>query len=683
MFEMVNGGCNDFMMSMCGPLSGGGGTVSSPYKYAVKNGYTGTEEEFVALFMYDCKEEVAELKEALSDKVPKKDYAPETKTESMTQPVGKDESGKLWTTVPEKVSAFENDAGYLTAEDIGGNFDLTGYATEQFVRDGYQPKGNYLTEHQDISGKLDANKLPEAINDALAQAKASGEFDGADGQPGAKGDKGDKGDPGEKGEQGVQGIPGEKGDKGDKGDTGAPGADGAKGEKGETGTTGAPGEPGKDGADGKSAYSYAKDGGYTGTEEEFAQKMAAEMPQKLPNPHVLTINGQTYDGSAPVEVTISGGGGTSIEQVLSDNLFDKSTAVLGKGFYHSSSGTTLIDAPDNYYAYVELRGAGTYRTKVSEAHHGESYAQRVPLLNADKTWIRNITGTIADTGDDTAWDLEFTVTQDMVDEGAVYYPLTIDKKNIDTVMMVKDREYPTEYIPFGYIEVETEVDFNELQTNVLYEKTAVFLGASICAGTTVGTDSEYYGYGWAGLIGEANGMVWKNYGRNGGTITPLSSVDTARWVPTQVDSAFAAYPNADYVIFEGGCNDADTMQDALLGEISSDYATFDETTFSGAFESLVLKLLTKFPTAKIGYVIPQKMYAVNDHSAAGHVHRRFFDRAIEICEKWGIPYVDLWKGNPLNPKLPTASTFYTDGQHLTLAGYQRITPQIEAFMRSL
>ena len=36
----------------------------------------------------------------------------------------------------------------------------------------------YLTHHQDISGKLDANKLPEAVNEALAQAAASGEFDG-------------------------------------------------------------------------------------------------------------------------------------------------------------------------------------------------------------------------------------------------------------------------------------------------------------------------------------------------------------------------------------------------------------------------------------------------------------------------------------------------------------------------
>ena len=50
-------------------------------------------------------------------------------------------------TVPTKVSAFENDKGYLT-------------------------------QHQDISGKLDKSELTSAINTALAQAKESGEFDG-------------------------------------------------------------------------------------------------------------------------------------------------------------------------------------------------------------------------------------------------------------------------------------------------------------------------------------------------------------------------------------------------------------------------------------------------------------------------------------------------------------------------
>ena len=77
-------------------------------------------------------------------------------------------------TVPTKVSAFENDKGYLT-------------------------------QHQDISGKLDASVLPTAINTALAQAKASGEFDGQPGEKGEKGEKGDKGDKGDKGEQGAEG----------------------------------------------------------------------------------------------------------------------------------------------------------------------------------------------------------------------------------------------------------------------------------------------------------------------------------------------------------------------------------------------------------------------------------------------------------------------------------------------
>ena len=64
------------------------------------------------------------------------------------------------------------------------------------------------------------------------------------------------------------------------------------------------------GADGKSAYAYAVEGGYTGTEAEFAAKLAAE---KFANPNALTFTGAvsaTYDGSAPVSVEIPSGGGS-------------------------------------------------------------------------------------------------------------------------------------------------------------------------------------------------------------------------------------------------------------------------------------------------------------------------------------------------------------------------------------
>lgn len=56
------------------------------------------------------------------------------------------------------------------------------------------------------------------------------------------------------------------------------------------------------GETGKTAYEYAVDGGYTGTEEEFAAKLAEELPAALKNPNALTINGTAYDGSEAVAV---------------------------------------------------------------------------------------------------------------------------------------------------------------------------------------------------------------------------------------------------------------------------------------------------------------------------------------------------------------------------------------------
>ena len=71
------------------------------------------------------------------------------------------------------------------------------------------------------------------------------------------------------------------------------------------------------GPQGKSAYAYAVEGGYTGTEAEFAAKLAEEMPDRLPNPNALTFSGAvtgSYDGSAPlsVEIPSGGGGGSSV-----------------------------------------------------------------------------------------------------------------------------------------------------------------------------------------------------------------------------------------------------------------------------------------------------------------------------------------------------------------------------------
>lgn len=154
-------------------------------------------------------------------------------------------------------------------------------------------------------GALSYETLKPAVDTALAQAKESGEFDGADGQDGVTPTIGDNGN-WYLGETDT-GMPsrGEKGDKGDKGDKGS---------------------------GGKSAYQYAVEGGYTGTEAEFAAKLAQEMPLTLPNPNALTFTGAvtgSYDGSAPVTVEIP----EAVTDEHINNLINTALGVIENGTY--------------------------------------------------------------------------------------------------------------------------------------------------------------------------------------------------------------------------------------------------------------------------------------------------------------------------------------------------------------
>lgn len=84
--------------------------------------------------------------------------------------------------------------GYTWAAVSGGSVDVDATLTKA----GYAADAKAAGDA--IEKKLDATALHTAINDALAQAKASGEFDGA------KGDKGDTGPEGPKGADGKDGA---------------------------------------------------------------------------------------------------------------------------------------------------------------------------------------------------------------------------------------------------------------------------------------------------------------------------------------------------------------------------------------------------------------------------------------------------------------------------------------------
>lgn len=108
------------------------------------------------------------------------------------------------------------------------------------------------------------------VNNGVLQG-AQGET-GPQGPAGPQGEAGPQGPQGGTGPAGPAGPQGEAGPQGPKGDTGPAGPQGATGARGPTGATGATGAAG---ANGKSAYQYAKDGGYTGTEAAFQALMGS------------------------------------------------------------------------------------------------------------------------------------------------------------------------------------------------------------------------------------------------------------------------------------------------------------------------------------------------------------------------------------------------------------------------
>lgn len=223
---------------------------------------------------------------------------------------------------------------------------------------------------------------------------------------------------------------------------------------------------------------------------------------------------------------------------------------------------------------------------------------------------------------------------------------------------------------------------NEYNLNPLYGKKVSFIGDSICAGS-----SETYLGGYGKIIADRNNMTYENLAKGGATVTAetySSSTGNAKgWICRMVENMSA---DADYAIVEGGLNDAWQYSDhgtIEIGEISNGYnATLDETTYCGAFESMLKQLVTKFQGKKIGYIAVPKLMDLYDSNLNAP---NFYHIALECCAKWGVPVCDLNTIIPPFKYIKTLGTVYTaDGSHPTHEGYLKYyCDPIEAWMKTL
>lgn len=402
------------------------------------------------------------------------------------------------------------------------------------------------------------------------------------------------------------------------------------------------------------------------------------------------------------------------EESASPNLFNKDAeGVVRDAFINTGNGAEVSYVGRFCSDYIPVDIGETYAF-LTDYSFAAASSLKLACYSVDKIYIGVLQVNEIDTSDDTAYKVRVVVEQSAfkreyasgivhtVDDVA-FVRATHSLAEINSYMFVVGSEYPDKYIPFG--STESLADNITQAGNPLYAKTIIWDGDSICAGKAF-DDADG---AWAGRIAERNSMTYKNYAVGGGTITENvvdGSGNTKHSVSANLDTMYAEYPDADYIILEGGTNDADILGDRRNNVAVARFGTFTEAdfngnydadTFCGALENIFFRATNYWKGKKIGFIVAQKMgRSTIGYTAETHNRRNYFETAMAICEKWGIPVLNLWDDCYLNPTLPhhytngatweankAAGNLYADGQHLLSAGYDYTADIVNSWLKTL
>lgn len=359
------------------------------------------------------------------------------------------------------------------------------------------------------------------------------------------------------------------------------------------------------------------------------------------------------------------------------NLFNCDSDLNLIGYYFGASGSLNAHAEYSVSHPIKVKGGNTYKFLYDAAMLGGN--TRVFVYDVFDGSVTPMLGGLD--GD----YLTYTPAEDC------YIKVNLGGLDVNSFMVCKADEYPAEYVPFTIV-LDDAVEISERQ------KEAILNGASKPSNPLIGKklsvngDSICYGAGYTGgyakIIGERNDMTVQNIGVGGGTIAINGSRHCISRTIENMDA------NADFAIVEGGVNDASLS--APLGGLSDGFAaTLDDTTFYGAFESMLKKLLIRFAGKKVGYIAVHQMtakYRVSDDPETS-----YYWAAKKCCEKWGVPFLDLntsvppfgvfkWRSGT-DEGLVALTDAYTkdgDGWHPNEEGYKKYyVPKIEAWLKTL
>jgi hypothetical protein len=173
-------------------------------------------------------------------------------------------------------------------------------------------------------------------------------------------------------------------------------------------------------------------------------------------------------------------------------------------------------------------------------------------------------------------------------------------------------------------------------------------------------DSIVYGHsysrGFVNLVAEREGMVLTKYAVNGATVGPVSGPSSGK-ILTQVRSASSQAP--DFVVFDGGTNDALTLHELdgyEIGAVGGSYdpGSFDTGTFAGSFEATIHAMKQKWPTATLVYVPVHKL-----GSRDWGTQLALRAVTLKAAEKWGVAVADVFADATLDTRIESHRVAYT------------------------
>lgn len=200
-------------------------------------------------------------------------------------------------------------------------------------------------------------------------------------------------------------------------------------------------------------------------------------------------------------------------------------------------------------------------------------------------------------------------------------------------------------------------------------------------------DSVLAGWGWkegTGIIQPLKekypNATWINKAESGANMAVTSSPAHTPIV-TQIKNYTGA---ADAIIFDGGVNDKNNG--LPIGSIETNYdASYNTSTFCGALESALQYIMDRYPLAIKLYIIPHSF--AKDNSYVDSI----YSKAIEICDKWNMPYLDMRKCSQIamtsknkSKYTRNANSGVGDGVHPVESWYRTFySPIIDQKLRNL